>query len=77
MIKQNLGRGDSPSRRKVLCTVGAFIAVFSLVMGLLVLFVIPSRCSFVSSLLLFILGGLFLIGLLNLLIGKLLLRKDM
>lgn len=58
--------GDSP-----LQIGGAFIAVFSLVGGLLVLFVIPSACTFVGSLELLALGFLFVIGVLAFIVGKL------
>ncbi len=54
---------------------GAFTAVFSLAIGLLVLFVIPGACSFVSGLQLILLGLLFVVGVLAFLIGNALLRK--
>ncbi len=57
------------------CNVCIFTTVFSVVAGLLVWFVIPSACSFVSSLELVLLAGLFLIGLVALLVGKVLLHK--
>ncbi len=43
---------------------GAFIAVFSPVGGLLVLFVIPGACTFESGLELFALSFLFVVGIL-------------
>ncbi len=54
---------------------GAFIAVFSLAMGLFVLFVIPVACSFVGSLQLAILGLLFGLGALTFLVGFFLSRR--
>lgn len=51
---------------------GAVVAAFSLVMGVLILFVIPSACSFLSSLGLLILGFLFIGGLAALLLGQVL-----
>ena len=56
---------------------GAFTAVFSLVMGLLVLFVIPGACSFVGGLQLLLLGFLFVIGVLAFFLGNALLHKRM
>ncbi len=55
---------------------GAFTAIFSLAMGLLVLFVIPSACTFVGSLQLAILGLLFLGGLFVFLFGLVLSRRE-
>lgn len=54
---------------------GAFVAAFSLVMGLLVLFVIPGACSFVSGLQLLILGFLLIIGMLTFFLGTALLWR--
>lgn len=54
---------------------GAFTAVFSLAMGLLVLYVIPVACSFVGSLQLAILALLFVGGVLAFLIGVVLSRR--
>ncbi len=54
---------------------GAFTAVFSLAIGLLVLFVIPGACSFLAGLELIILVFLFVVGVLAFLIGNALLRK--
>ncbi len=51
---------------------GAVVAAFSLVMGALIFFVIPSACSFLSSLGLLILGFLFIGGLAALLLGQVL-----
>ncbi len=69
MVKQN------PTSSSVLRIGGAFTAVFSLVVGLLVLFVIPGACTFVGSLQLLILGFLFVIGVLAFLLGNALLRR--
>ena len=55
---------------------GGFAVLFSVVVGLLVLFAIPAACSFVSGLQLIFLGFLFIGGVLTFLIGLLLsLRK--
>ncbi len=69
MIRQN-STGTS-----LLRIVGGFTAVFSLAVGLLVLFVIPGACTFVSGLQLIILGFLFLAGVLAFFLGNALLRK--
>ena len=55
---------------------GIFIIIFSVVVGSLVLFVIPGACSFVSSLLLLILGFFLLVGVLTFLTGKVLSRRN-
>lgn len=54
---------------------GAVTVAFSLVAGLLVLFVIPGACSFVSGLLLIFLGFLFIIGGLAFFLGNVMLRR--
>ena len=54
---------------------GAFTVVFSLVVGLLVLFVIPVACIFVSGLQLLFLGFLFIIGVIGFFLGNALSRK--
>ncbi len=57
-------------------SIGGLVAmVFSAAMGLLVLFVIPSACSFVGSFELLILGFMFLIGGVAFLLGKALLWR--
>jgi hypothetical protein len=53
----------------VLRIAGAFVAIFSLVMGMLILFVIPGACSFVGSLELLMLGFLFILGVIAFLWG--------
>ncbi len=65
----------NPTKGSVLRIAGAFTAIFSLAVGLLVLFVIPSACSFVSGLLLIFLGFLFIIGGLAFLLGSVMLRR--
>ncbi len=69
MIKQN------PVGSSLLRIGGAFTAVFSLVVGLLVLFVIPGACNFVSGLQLIFLGFLFIIGALAFFLGAVLSRQ--
>ena len=53
----------------VLRIAGAFVAVFSLVVGMLVLFVIPGSCSFVGGLELLMLSLLFILGVITFLLG--------
>ena len=65
----------SPVDLGILRTAGAFTAVFSLVVGLLVLFVIPGACSFVGGLQLVLLGFLFLAGVFAFLLGTTVSRK--
>ncbi len=72
MIKQSPTTTSS-----ILRTGGAFTAVFSLAMGLLVLFVIPGACTFLSGLELLILGFLFVAGVIAFFIGNGLSRKKM
>ncbi len=69
MIKPNSISGS------VLRIGGAFTALFSLVVGVLVLFVIPGACTFVSGLQLIVLGFLFVAGVLAFLLGNTWLRK--
>jgi hypothetical protein len=59
---------------RVLRVGGAFTAIFSLAMGLLILFVVPIACSFVGGIQLIVLSFLFIGGLLALLLGKTLWR---
>jgi len=69
MIKQN------PVGSSLLRIGGAFTAVFSLAVGLLVLFIIPGACTFLSGLELIFLGFLFIIGVLAFFFGNALSRK--
>lgn len=46
---------ENPSRNSLLRITGAVVSLFSLLLGLLVMFVLPSKCSFVSALALVIL----------------------
>lgn len=48
---------------------GAYISIFSVVIGLLVLFAIPVACSYVGSIQLVILGLLFVLGVMAFLAG--------
>ncbi len=54
---------------------GAFTVVFSVVVSLLVLYAIPTACSFLGSLQLVILGFLFIIGVLTFFLGLVLSRR--
>jgi hypothetical protein len=67
--------GTSPG--SLLRISGAFIAIFSLAMGSLVLFVIPGACSFVGSIQVLMLGMLFVFGLITFLVGTAISRKGM
>ncbi len=66
-------RQESVGSSLLLRTGGVFAAAFSLVAGLLVLFVIPG--SFVSGLELIILGFLFIVGVATFFLGNALLRR--
>lgn len=55
---------------------GAFTAAFSVVMALLVLFVLPSSCSFVGGLELVFLGFSLIIGVLTFFLGQALMWKN-
>jgi hypothetical protein len=67
--------GQNPTGSNLMRVGGAFTAVFSLAVGLLVLFVIPSACSFVSGLELILLGFLFVIGVFTFFLGNTLLHR--
>ncbi len=75
MATQDPSGREPLSTGRVLFTLGIVTTVFSVAVGLLVLFFIPGGCTFLSGLELVILAGLFLIGLVALLAGKLLLHK--
>ena len=66
---------QGPMNGSVLRIGGAFTAVFSVVVGALVLFAIPTACSFVGSLQLIIFGFLFIGGVLAFLLGQALVWK--
>jgi len=55
--------------------VGGFLAVFSVVVGVLILFVIPSACSFVGSIQLVMLGFLFVGGVTSFIFGQAMSRR--
>ena len=59
---------------RVLSLAGGFTAVFSLVIGILLVFVVPGACSFVGAIQLLIIGFLFIAGIATFLIGKVLSR---
>ena len=65
--------GASPS--SVLLIIGVFLTIFSLIIGLLVLFVIPDACTFVDGLELRILIFLFLLEVTAFSVGTALPRK--
>lgn len=66
--------GSSPS--SILRIGGAFVTLFSLVMGTLVVFVIPGACTFVGSLQVLIFGFLFVLGVISFLVGTALSLKN-
>ncbi len=72
MIRQN-----PITSSRLLRVGGAFTAVFSLAVGLLVLLVIPGACTFVSGLQLVFLSFLFVVGVLIFFLGNALSRKKM
>ena len=66
--------GSSPS--STLRIGGAFVAIFSLAVGALVVFAIPGACSFVGGLQVLIFGFLFILGVIGFLVGTALSRKS-
>ena len=66
--------GSSPS--SILRIAGAFTAIFSLVIGMPVLFVIPNACTYLGGLQLLILTALFVFGVSAFLVGTILSRKN-
>ncbi len=64
VIQRQTSKGD------ILRISGVFITIFSLAMGLLVLFVIPGACSFLGGIELLMLGFLFVFGIITFLVGK-------
>jgi membrane protein implicated in regulation of membrane protease activity len=54
---------------------GAFVAIFSVVVAALILFVIPVACTFVGSIQLLLLGLLFIAGVVSFLFGQVLSRR--
>ncbi|MFC2022293.1 hypothetical protein ACFLTR_03690 [Chloroflexota bacterium] len=67
--------GQNSAGSSLLRIGGAFTTAFSLAVGLLVLFVIPGACTFVSGLHLIFLGFLFIIGVFAFFLGNVLSRK--
>ncbi len=76
MVTLNPAFNPNTTGRELLRLTGGFLAVSSLVAGLLVLFVIPGACSFLGSLQLVILAMLFVLGSLGFLIGHYLVRRQ-
>jgi predicted membrane channel-forming protein YqfA (hemolysin III family) len=75
MVSWNLSINRDITYSELLRITGGFVAVFSLVMGLLVLFVLPASCSFLGGLELLILIMLFLMGGVGYLVGEFLVRR--
>lgn len=69
MVTLNAKFTPSVIGRSPLCIGGVFAMVFSVAMGLLILFT-PAACTFVSSLILLLLGFLLIIGMLAFLFGR-------
>ena len=69
MVAQN------PSRQHVLHVGGLFITIFSLVMVLLSLFVLPSACSFVGGLQVVFLAFMLIVGIVILLLANTVFRN--
>ena len=63
---------ENPSRNNLLRITGAVVALFSIIVGSLVMFALPGGCSFVTSFVLVILFFLFIAGGTTFLIGQLL-----
>lgn len=76
MVTLNPAFNPNPTGRELLRLTGGFVAVSSLVAGLLVLFVIPGACSFLGGLQLVIITILFVLGCLGFLIGHHLVRRQ-
>ena len=62
-------RPTDTSPSNILRITGAFVAIFSLVIGALVMFVLPGACSFVSIIQLAALSILFIFGVIAFLTG--------
>ncbi len=65
----------SPSTSRILTILGTVLVIFSVVISVLVLYVIPSACNFVGSLQLLLLGFMFVGGVITLIIGRVLAHK--
>ncbi len=76
MVSLNPTFNPNLTGKELLRLTGGFVAVFSLVVGLLVLFVIPGACSFLGGLQLVILVSLFIMGSLGFLVGHHMIRKQ-
>ncbi len=76
MVSLNPTFNPNLTGKELLRLAGGFVAVFSLVMGLLVLFVIPGACSFLGGLQLVILALLFILGGLGFLVGHHMIRRQ-
>jgi hypothetical protein len=74
MLQQK--RTEPISNAGLMRNVGGGIAAFSLGIGLLILYAIPSSCSAVIGLQLLVLGFLFIGGILAFLIGQVLVWKN-
>ncbi len=76
MVSLNWANREPLSTGKMLQTLGIFTSIVSVAGGLLVWFVLPSRCSFLSSIYLFLLAGLLMFGLVAMVVGKVLQRRN-
>ncbi len=65
----------NPPRQHVMHVSGLFITIFSVVVGLLLVFVIPSACSFLGGLQIVLLGLLLIAGLIVLLLAHTVFRN--
>ncbi|MBI4303739.1 MAG: hypothetical protein HY665_05330 [Chloroflexi bacterium] len=75
MVTQNLPMPQPMDLPRVLSIMGVSIAIFSAISGLLVTFVLPSKCSFLSGLEVVFLTGFFFFGLILFAIGQILKRR--
>ena len=69
LIEQRTTSGD------LLCIGGGIAAAFGLAIGLLLLFVMPGACTFLSGLQLTFMGFLFIAGIISFLLGRVLLWR--
>jgi len=66
----------NPSRNSLIRITGAVVALFSLAVGALVMFVLPSRCSFVTSIVLVMMFLTLIGGGVTFLVGQFLLWRE-
>ncbi len=75
MVTLNPGNVSIQKNGRTLTILGAVMSIFSLVVGLLVLFVIPGRYPAVVGLELLMLAALFVVGIFLFVAGKIIERR--